>query len=46
MDVLADEVKESYAADKTITLQSNEVSDMQGNIEAIVERIEMLVKKE
>lgn len=40
--MLKDEVTSSYAAERIMELQSNEVSDMQTNLDVIMERLRAL----
>lgn len=42
--MLKEEVEQSYAADRIIELKSNEVDDMQKNMDLVAERIKNLVE--
>jgi len=44
LDVLKDEVENSYQQDIVVELKSEKVDDMEANIEVIVERIKQLIK--
>ena len=43
MDVLHDEVYDSYKAELIMELKSSEVEDMQSNLTAVADRIKILV---
>ncbi len=43
LDVLKEEVEQSYSEEIVLELQSDKVEDMQKNIDAIVERIKLIV---
>lgn len=42
--MLKEEVEGSYASDRIIELQSNEVDDMQKNMDIVAERLKNLVE--
>lgn len=43
--VLKEEVESSYAGERIIELQSNEVDDMQRNMDIVAERLKILVEQ-